>query len=142
MKKLKFTLLSLFTATIIFYACKKVEINSQLYVQRTLVGKWPSKLYIKSTYTDNKLTKLDSVKYDPIDTVVFTAEGKMIRRNKTIKSEASYTISEDGEKISITTGTTTITKQLSAVSISKIGIASEAVSGSVKVVEEEQLLRY
>jgi len=107
MKRLKIVLLLSTCFALGFYACKKEEVNSQEVVQKQIIGRWPIKYNIKTTFTDNVETKNDTLTtYNPIDTLVFTAEGHAIKQNKTVISDVSYTISADGETITFSPGST------------------------------------
>lgn len=100
MKRLNSAALLLTGLILGLYGCKKEEENSQEIVQQHIIGAWPIKYNIKTTFTDDVETKNDTLTtYNPIDTLVFTADGHAIRRNKTIISDVGYTISADGETL-------------------------------------------
>ncbi|MDQ8054101.1 MAG: hypothetical protein REI78_13790 [Pedobacter sp.] len=94
-------------------ACKKEEENPQTFVQQRLIGRWPIKYQIRTVFLDN--VEQDPVKgdtltfYNPIDTLIFTAEGQAIRQNKTVISSGSYTVAPDGESLTMNSTTYKIT---------------------------------
>jgi hypothetical protein len=128
MKKLKtFALISLI-AILAIYGCKKEEVNNQQFVQGFIIGKWPLKYNIRTISNANFGDRNDTlITYNPIDTLVFTADGKVSRRNKTVISTMSYSIDETGENITFT-GTTATTLKLIYVRSTSLIIGKEAVS--------------
>lgn len=81
-------------------ACKKEEVAPQELVQKHIIGSWPIKYNIRTTFTDKVETKNDTlITYNPIDTLIFTADGQAIKRNKAVISKVGYSISADGETI-------------------------------------------
>jgi hypothetical protein len=103
MKKINFAVLIVAIPLIMLYACKKEEENPQTFVQEHIIGRWPIKYQIKTLFIDDveqQAIKGDTlITYNPIDTLIFTAEGQAITRNKTIISTVGYTVSPDGETL-------------------------------------------
>lgn len=91
---------ALFILTLIlFYACKKDEVNSKDITKNKFIGKWPLKVRITINTKNNDTIVNDTLTLTPVDTLVFTPEGKYTRRNTTV----DYTIDELGENITYTT---------------------------------------
>lgn len=125
MKQLKFIGI-LVAVAIAISACKKEEEEPQVFIQKHILGAWPINYNIKTTFTEEVLTKRDTLTiYNPVDTMVFTAEGKAIRRNKTVISTVNYTISTDGETITLATTPTPTTYKFTFVHITSIGLGTE-----------------
>ena len=99
MKKLKFTTLILACIALTFYACKEEEVNSQEFVQKHFIGKWPLKAHIEITVKNKDSIKKDTTLFSPIDTVLFTSDGRYSIGN----IAANYSIDIAGENLSITT---------------------------------------
>lgn len=125
---------------ILLHGCKKEEVNPQTFVQQHLVGKWPLKFKISTTYTNNIAGNPDTLKkYDPIDTLVFTADGKYQKRNKTVITSGSFSIDEKGENITFS-GNPAVTQKFSYVRNTSIGlIVSETTTATGKTVIIDQL---
>lgn len=135
--KIFFCIAALF---ILLQACKKEEINPQTFVQQHLVGKWPLKFRISTPYTNNIAGNADTLtKYNPIDTLVFTADGKYEKRNKTVIATGSFSIDDKGESITFS-GNPAITQKFSYVRNTSIGlIVSETITATGKTVVIDQL---
>jgi len=134
MKKLKIVIILLAGLATTFYACKKEEVTDQQSAQAKLVGRWPLKYRIR-TVTNGFTIKMDSTLYSPVDTLVFTADGKFVKQNKTIIASGTYTIDEAGENITFS-GSPALTQKLNYVRVNTIGLlVSEATTtqGGVKV---------
>lgn len=107
MKKISL-LIALFALTsIIIHACKKEEVSNQQFVQNYIVGKWPLKKAVNITIKNGDTTVNDTINYGigtpttalPIDTMLFTADGKYTKKGQTV----TYTIDETGDNISYKT---------------------------------------
>ncbi|MBB2147053.1 hypothetical protein GM921_16230 [Pedobacter sp. LMG 31464] len=144
MKNLNVILTLLAGLAFTIYGCKKETINAKNLVQQQLIGKWPLKYTIKTIYTNNVAGSPDTVKYNPIDTLVFSADGKLVRQNTTVISTGTYSIDGTGDNITFS-GTPAITQKLSFVRNTSIGLATETTvtSGSIttKTVVEDQLIK-
>lgn len=77
------------------YSCKKEPVDSKLFVERYLVGKWPLRLEIKRTVTNSTASLPDTTTFTPADTTTFTSDLKFIRRATTI----DFTVDATGENI-------------------------------------------
>lgn len=95
MRKLKFVLMGLLTIGAIGYSCKKEPLNSKLFVERYLTGKWPLRAEIRSTITNSISSPRDTITFTPADTTTFTSDLKFIRRATTM----DFAIDETGENI-------------------------------------------
>lgn len=95
MRKLKFVLMGLLTIGAIGYSCKKEPVDSKLFVERYLTGKWPLRAEIKSTITNNISSPRDTTTFTPADTTTFTSDLKFIRRATAV----DFTIDATGENI-------------------------------------------
>jgi PBP1b-binding outer membrane lipoprotein LpoB len=125
MKQLK-SIGILMALAILISSCKKTEEEPQVFIQKHILGAWPINYNIKTTLTDDVVTKRDTItRYNPIDTLVFTAEGKAIKRNKTIISTVDYTIAADGETITLATTPAATTFKFTFVHITSIGLGTE-----------------
>lgn len=116
-------------------------VNPQTFLQQHLVGKWPLKFRVSLTYNNNIISKTDTIsKYNPIDTLLFTADGKYEKRNKTVLSSGTYSVDESGENITFKSNTTTLTQKFNYVRNTSIGlIISETTTANGRVVIEDQL---
>ena len=134
MSKSKIALIVLAFTTLAFYACKKeVQTDKQAALQQ-LVGRWPLKHRIRAVETGN-VTKKDTTSYNPIDTLVFSADGVYFQTNKTIIKSGTFTIDEAGENITFS-GTPALTQKFSYIRSSTIGliVSDETVTtGTAKV---------
>ena len=110
-------------------------------MQQHLVGKWPLKFRVSLTYNNNIISKTDTIsKYNPIDTLLFTTDGKYEKRNKTVLSSGTYSVDESGENITFKSSTTTLTQKFNYVRNTSIGlIISETTTTNGRVVIEDQL---
>jgi hypothetical protein len=99
MKKIKTIIILFVCLTLFIYACKKEEINNQEFVQEHFIGKWPLKSHVEITLKNGDTLKKDTILFSPIDTLLFTAEGKYTKRNVS----ANYAIDADGENLNIST---------------------------------------
>lgn len=95
MRKLKFVLIGLLTIVAIGYSCKKEPVDSKLFVERYLTGKWPLRAEIKSTITNSISSPRDTTTFTPIDTTTFTSDLKFIRRAAAV----DFTVDATGENI-------------------------------------------
>lgn len=147
MKKLKIIMVLLAGLVLLNYACKKEELSNQEFVQKQFLGKWPLKYTIRTTYTNNFIIKVDTpVRHSPIDTLIFTADGKMVKRNgNTIILSTDYTIDGNGEQITFAT-TPNLTQKLSYVRNTSIGLITSETTANVggnevKTVTVDQLIK-
>ncbi|MFA6276412.1 MAG: hypothetical protein WC622_06665 [Pedobacter sp.] len=144
MKKIKIILILLAGLTFTIYACKKEDVDAKELVQQQLIGKWPLKYTIKTIYTNNVAGNPDTVKYNPIDTLVFSADGKVVKQNKTAISTRTYSIDATGDNITFS-GTPAYTQKLSFVRNTSIGLATETTvtvgTTVTKTVIEDQLIK-
>ncbi|WP_113663770.1 hypothetical protein [Pedobacter nanyangensis] len=99
MRKLKFVLMGLLTVGAIGYACKKEPVDSKLFVERYLIGKWPLRMEISSTITNGTASPRDTTTFNPTDTTSFTSELKFTRRATTV----DFTVDAAGENIKFST---------------------------------------
>lgn len=99
MRKLKFVLMGLLTVGAIGYACKKEPVDSKLFVERYLIGKWPLRMEISSTITNGTASPRDTTTFNPTDTISFTSELKFTRRATTV----DFTVDAAGENIKFST---------------------------------------
>ena len=105
MKKILLLISFFALASIIFYACKKEEVNNQQFVQNYIVGKWPLKAIIYINTKNGIVIKDDTVYYGldspkvvlKVDTVQFTAEGRYIQKINT--DTLNYTVDATGDNI-------------------------------------------
>lgn len=95
MRKLKFVVMGLLTIGAIGYSCKKEPVDSKLFVERYLTGKWPLRLEIKRTTTGSTASLPDTTTFTPADTTTFTSDLKFIRRATAI----DYAVDATGENI-------------------------------------------
>lgn len=95
MRKLKFVLMGLLTIGAIGYSCKKEPLDSKLFVERYLTGKWPLRLEIKRTITGSTASAPDTTTFTPADTATFTSDLKFIRRATAI----DFSVDATGENI-------------------------------------------
>lgn len=110
---------------LVSHSCKKEEEEPQAFMQQHILGAWPIQYQIRTTYTDDILTKRDTLTtYNPVDTLVFTVEGQAIRRNKTVISTVGYRISADGETITLSANPDT-TLKFTFVHATSIGLGTE-----------------
>lgn len=99
MKKLKIVVLLLACLTLTIYACKKETLSDQQFVQQHFVGKWPLKSRVSIELKNKDTLKKDTIRFSPIDTLVFTADGKYTKG----LISADYSIDAAGENLSIAT---------------------------------------
>ncbi len=95
MRKLMFVLMGLLTIGAIGYSCKKEPVNSKLFVERYLTGKWPLRIEIKTTIKNDTAGRPDTTTFTPADTTTFTSDLKFIRRATAV----DFTIDATGENI-------------------------------------------
>jgi len=95
MRKIKFVLLGLLTIGAIGYSCKKEPVDSKLFVERYLTGKWPLRVEIKSTITGSVSSPRDTTTFTPADTTTFTSDLKFIRRATSV----NFVVDSIGENI-------------------------------------------
>ena len=116
---------ALLAISMVICSCKKEEVDPQTFIQQHLLGAWPIKYNIRTTFTDGIETKRDTLTtYNPVDTLVFTAEGQAIRKNKIVISSVGYRIGDDGETITFATSPA-ITYKFTFVHITSIGLGTE-----------------
>jgi len=97
MRKLKFALMGLLTIGAIGYSCKKEPVDSKLFVERYLTGKWPLRLEIKTTIKNDSdtLSFPDTTVFTPADTTSFTSDLKFIRKAAAV----NFAVDAAGENI-------------------------------------------
>ncbi len=145
MKKLKVAIILFACLTTTFYACKKEELTDQQAAQQKILGRWPLKYRIR-TIQNGFTIKVDSTLYSPVDTLIFTDDGKYKKMNKTVISSGNYSIDEKGENITFS-GTPALTQKLSYIRVTTIGLLVSEVSttqGGTKVTIEtiDQLSKF
>jgi hypothetical protein len=129
----------------IFHACKKTDESPQEVVQKQLLGKWPLKYRISKITTNKFLMRSDTIRYSPVDTLVFAADGSVTRRNINILATDNYQIDAAGE--SITFGKAgNATQKFTFVGFSTIGflVSDQTVTvgeNVIRTVVEDQLDR-
>ena len=140
MKSLRVFILCLSCLAISIYACKKEELNSEDVVKSKFIGKWPLKKHIEINLKNGDTISKDTTTYLPIDTLVFTTEGKYIKAGTTV----DYTIDPSGEKITYSTAppTTWTIKFLRINSIILTNSRTETIAGNLHTYYiEEQLIK-
>ncbi|WP_316786912.1 hypothetical protein [Pedobacter frigiditerrae] len=134
MSKSKIALILLAFVTFAFYACKKEALTDKQAALQQLVGRWPLKLRIREVDSAAVIRK-DTTAYNPVDTLVFSADGTYFQTNKTIIKSGTFTIDEAGENITFS-GTPALTQKLNYIRTTTIGlvVSDETVTtGSTKV---------
>ncbi len=122
MKKLPIFITICAGLALLFSACKKTEENPQQVVQNKILGKWPLKYRVRTVTTNKFIIKLDTIIYNPVDTMIFATDGTVtVKRNSTIISTSTYGIDAAGENITFT-GTTTTTQKFMFVRPTSIGL--------------------
>lgn len=141
----KICLLLCCAAIVLFvYACKKEVIEPQQQVQKQILGRWPRKYEIKTVYVDNISMWPDTtVIYNPIDTLVFRTDGKVITRRGGIAVDSTtYSIDAEGQHITIGAEPP---KKLSFVRFKSIGYTTETIekngASTTRTVVETQLIK-
>ncbi len=101
MRNFKITTILLSTLILVFYACKKEdEIAGADFAKERFVGKWPLKNQVIIEIENFRDTvRNDTIPYLPVDTLVYTTDGKYTRRGITV----DYTIDAAGENITYNT---------------------------------------
>ena len=132
-------------ACILFiYACKKEVVEPQLQVQKQILGRWPRKYEITTVYIDNITMWPDTtIVYNPIDTLVFGADGKVvIRRAGLAIGSMTYSIDAEGQHITFDNGAP---QKLSFVRFKSIGFTTETIvkngTSTTRTVKETQLIK-
>lgn len=97
MNKLKIVVVLLACLSLGIYACKKETLNDHDFVQKHFIGKWPLKSRVLLTIVNKDTTKRDTTRFSPIDTLVFTADGKYTHG----LIAGNYTIDEKGENLTL-----------------------------------------
>ena len=134
MSKSKIVLILLAFGTLAFYACKKEVLTDKQAALQQLVGKWPLKLRIREVDSATIIRK-DSTAYNPVDTLVFSADGTYFQTNKTIIKSGTFSIDDAGENITFS-GTPALKQKFSYIRTSTIGlvVSDETVTtGTAKV---------
>lgn len=140
-----FCLSLFFIATIMFvYACKKEVVEPQPLVQKQILGRWPLRYTIKNVTVDNIQMWPDTTNiYNPVDTLVFRTDGKVITRRAGVAID-STTYSIDAQGAHITFGTNP-PKKLSFVRYKSLGIATETIvkngPSTTTIIIEDQYFR-
>ncbi|HTM97644.1 MAG TPA: hypothetical protein VL088_02820 [Pedobacter sp.] len=148
MRKYIFSIILFAFAAVIFFACKKEEINDQQFVKNHFIGKWPLLKTINMTTKNGDTIMNDTIYYGlsapnvvlPIDTLVFTKEDKYVKKGDTV----NYTIDETGDHISFKT-TPVETWKIKYLRIKSIILSQEKTekkgSDAFIYYKEEQLIR-
>ncbi|WP_316771719.1 hypothetical protein [Pedobacter frigiditerrae] len=134
MSKSKIALILLAFVTLAFYACKKEVLTDKQAALQQLVGRWPLKNRVVTIY-DGFAIKTEISPYNPVDTLVFSADGTYFQTNKTIIKSGTFTIDEAGESITFS-GAPALTQKLNYIRTTTIGlvVSDETVTtGSTKV---------
>ncbi|RZL45021.1 MAG: hypothetical protein EOP00_18415 [Pedobacter sp.] len=142
MKNFKIAIILTGMIAITFNACKKEEFTDKQTVEKQFLGRWPLKYRI-TTVINNFTTRIDTTLYLPVDTLIFTEDGKYERRNNTIIANGNYSFDEAGDNITFS-GTPAVTQKLSYVRITSIGLLiSDITTGTgitkTRTVIEDQL---
>jgi hypothetical protein len=140
MKNLSLPILLLSCLIISIYACKKEDVNTPEFVKSHFVGKWPLKQHIEIVRKNNVIISNDTTKFSPIDTLVYTADGKYTKAKTTV----NYTIDEAGQHITYATSpeTTWDIKYLRITSIILTRGRTETVGNDIfTYYTEEQLIK-
>jgi hypothetical protein len=116
--KIAFILLA-FT-TLAFYACKKEVLTDKQAALQQLVGRWPLKYRIR-TIEDGFAIRKDTTSYNPVDTLVFSADGTYFQTNKTVIKSGTFTIDDAGESITFS-GTPALTQKFNYIRSATIGL--------------------
>lgn len=95
MRKLNFVLIGLLTIGAMGYSCKKEPIDSKLFVEHYLQGKWPLRLEIKTITRNDTVGRPDTTTFTPADTTVFTSDLKFTRRATSV----DFAVDATGENI-------------------------------------------
>lgn len=134
MSKSKIALILLAFVTFAFYACKKEVLTDKQAALQQLVGRWPLKLRIREVDSAAVIRK-DTTAYNPVDTLVFSADGTYFQTNKTVIKSGTFSLDEAGETITFS-GTPALTQKFSYIRSSTIGfvVSDETVTtGTAKV---------
>lgn len=99
MNRLKTIVLLFACLTLVIYACKKETLTDHDFVQKHFIGKWPLKSRVSIKFKNKDTMSKDTLRFSPIDTLVFTADGKYTKG----LISADYTIDEKGENLTIAT---------------------------------------
>lgn len=97
MNKVKIVFLCLILFGVIGYACKKEPVDSKLFVERYLTGKWPLKLQITMVIKNNTDTIVpsDSTLFTTPNDTGFTETQQFIRGTSVV----NFNIDAEGENI-------------------------------------------
>ncbi|RZK33548.1 MAG: hypothetical protein EOO90_32125, partial [Pedobacter sp.] len=120
MSKSKILLIVLAFITLAFYACKKEVLTDKQASLQQLVGRWPLKYKIR-TREDGFAIRKDTTAYNPVDTLVFSADGTYFQTNKTVIKSGTFTIDEAGENITFS-GTPSVTQKFNYIRTTTIGL--------------------
>ncbi|TKB97498.1 hypothetical protein [Pedobacter cryotolerans] len=101
MRNFKITIILLSIFAVAIYGCKKEEeIAGSEFAKERFIGKWPLKNQVIIEIENFRDTnRNDTIPYLPVDTLVYTADGKYTRRGITV----DYTIDAAGENITYNT---------------------------------------
>lgn len=128
MKKLPVYLYILSAFVCCLCGCEKEVIDSQNFVQQKILGSWPLKYQVRTVYTGDMMGTPDTLaRYNPIDTLVFTADGMATKRNKTVISSVPYSIDATGQNITFSS-TPAVTLQITFIRNSSIGFGTATLS--------------
>ncbi|RZJ77062.1 MAG: hypothetical protein EOO47_17880 [Flavobacterium sp.] len=145
MKKFSYLLLFVLGFSTLFFACTKEEIDARVFVQQKIIGTWPLKYRIQSIYHDEILKQRDTLNAGlQVDTLVFDANGTVVRRYRTILATDTYSIDETATNITFV-GPPEVTQKISFVRQNSLGFSTEDTidSATVKIrtVTEDQLIK-
>lgn len=98
MKNLKHVLITTIVGIVLF-SCKKLEVDSKVFVEKALVGTWYVDMTIKKTLKNGTeiISGPDTITIAPRDTTIFTDNLKFINAKK---DTLSFSVDQVGENIS------------------------------------------
>jgi len=104
MAKLKFVFLLLIILGVVGYACKKEPVDSKVFMEKYLLGRWYINTYVEMEITNNDTTHLDTLyAVSTSDTsriwVSYTEDKQFIKGASTVP----FAVDEKGESITFST---------------------------------------
>lgn len=124
--------------------CEDEVVDSQVFVNTRLQGRWPLKYRVTTVYNNNIAATPDTVDYDPVDTLIFTPDGMATVRNKTVISSSTYSVDAGGQNITFNQ-TPPVTLQIRFIRYSSIGFGTETTTrngaNEIRTVVEDHYLR-
>jgi hypothetical protein len=137
--KMKYPLILITICTIIFLSCKKEPVKEVDVVKNKFIGRWPLKLLIIDTLKNGLPNKPDTTVFEQMDTLVFTAEGKVTRAG----ISTPYTFDDKTENV--TYGNPSINWHINFLRINSIILShiktENSANGPVEIYTEEQLIK-